>query len=110
MRLASQDASRATDLKKLKKELEWMRKQPRARQAKSKSRQQNYHELVKKTAKKEEVKKLSLESVKARLGTFILAFDDASLRFEAAGKDILKSFTYEFAKGDRVGIVVRSVL
>lgn len=75
-------------------------------QAKSKSRQQSYHKLVKKTAKKDEVKGLSLEAAKARLGNFVLAFDDAKLRFEAAGgKQILDGFTYEFERGDRVGIV-----
>ena len=82
-----------------------MRKQPKARQAKSKARQAVYYDLVKKTAKGEEIKKLSLEAAKARLGSFILAFDEANLRFEAAGKTILKDFSYEFVKGDRVGVV-----
>lgn len=105
VRLSSQASARANDLKKLQKELAWMRKQPRARQAKSKSRQGAYHELVKKTAKKEEVKSLSLDAAKSRLGSFVLAFDDASFRFQKADKQILTSFTYEFTKGDRVGIV-----
>ncbi len=104
-RLSSQSSARANDLKKLQKELAWMRKQPRARQAKSKSREGAYYELVKKTAKKEDVKKLSLEASKSRLGTFVLSFDDATFRFEQANKQILESFTYEFTKGDRVGIV-----
>ena len=61
---------------------------------------------MKKTAKKDEAKGLSLEAAKARLGNFVLAFDDAKLRFEAAGgKQILDGFTYEFERGDRVGIV-----
>jgi hypothetical protein len=38
-------------------------------------------QLVKKTEKKAEIKGLSLESVKARLGNFVLAFDDANLRY-----------------------------
>lgn len=105
VRLSSQSSARANDLKKLQKELAWMRKQPRARQAKSKSREGAYHELVKKTAKKEEIKSLSLEAAKSRLGTFILSFDDASFRFQEADKQILEGFTYEFVKGDRIGIV-----
>jgi ATPase subunit of ABC transporter with duplicated ATPase domains len=50
-RLASMDAQRGADLKKLQRELEWMRKQPKARQAKSKAREGAFHELVKKTTK-----------------------------------------------------------
>lgn len=95
-----------------------MRKQPKARQAKSKSREAAFYELVKKTEKKQvgrgvgprqqqrwqtdrrvrggflgdrwcgvggccveqDVKKLSLESAQARLGNFVLAFNDANLR------------------------------
>lgn len=45
------DAQRGADLKKLQRELEWMRKQPKARQAKSKAREGAFHELVKKTTK-----------------------------------------------------------
>lgn len=82
-KLAGEEAAMADDLKKLQRELQWMRKQPKARQAKSKARQEAYRELVKKTeGGKREATNLELKGSEstARLGQSILVFDGASLR------------------------------
>ncbi|CAN0243760.1 unnamed protein product, partial [Discosporangium mesarthrocarpum] len=103
-RLKVEGAARASARNKLRGELEWMRKQPKARQAKSKARQEAFYELRDKAADPlgSKDKGLMLASRTERLGKTIARFKGASLAFS---KPILDGFAYEFDAGDRIGIV-----
>lgn len=84
-------------------ELEWMRKQPRARGTKSKSRQDNFYEIEAVAKKKIEENQLSLNIKMNRLGGKIAELKKVYLSF--GEKTILKGFDYTFSKGERLGII-----
>lgn len=86
-----------------RKELEWMRKQPRARTTKSKSRQDNFYEIEKKAKQKIIDEQLQLEMKMNRLGGKIAELKKVNKQY--GDKIILKGFDYTFKKGDRIGIV-----
>ncbi|HET9747633.1 MAG TPA: ABC-F family ATP-binding cassette domain-containing protein [Chitinophagaceae bacterium] len=86
-----------------RKELEWMRKQPRARTTKSKSRQDNFYTIEKKAKQKMADDQLQLEMKMNRLGGKIAELKKV---YKSYGqKVILKGFDYTFKKGDRIGII-----
>lgn len=86
-----------------RKELEWMRKQPKARTTKSKSRQDNFYEIEKQASKRLEEQQLQLQSKMNRLGGKTVELKKV---YKAYGeKIILRGFDYTFKKGERVGIV-----
>ncbi|MFC0771740.1 ABC-F family ATP-binding cassette domain-containing protein [Terrimonas alba] len=97
--IASIDKARNT----YRKELEWMRKQPKARTTKSKSRQDNFYEVEKKAKKRIEDQQVELQMKMNRLGGKIIELKKVYKSF--GGKIILKGFDYTFKKGDRIGIV-----
>ncbi|HJS55029.1 MAG TPA: ABC-F family ATP-binding cassette domain-containing protein [Chitinophagaceae bacterium] len=86
-----------------RKELEWMRKQPRARTTKSKSRQDNFYEIEKKANQKIADDQLQLEMKMSRLGGKIAELKKVYKSYD--DRIILKGFDYTFKKGDRIGIV-----
>lgn len=95
---ASIDKARNT----YRKELEWMRKQPRARTTKSKSRQDNFYEIEKKAKQQLDESTLQLQLKMNRLGGKILELKKV---YKAYGeKQILKGYDYTFKKGERLGI------
>jgi ATP-binding cassette subfamily F protein uup len=96
---ASLDKARNT----YRKELEWMRKQPKARTTKSKSRQDNFYEIEKKARQKLEEASLQLQVKMNRLGGKILELKKVYKSY--GDRTILKGFDYTFKKGERVGIV-----
>jgi ABC transport system ATP-binding/permease protein len=86
-----------------RKELEWMRKQPKARTTKSKSRIDNFYEVEKKAKQQLQEQQLQLQSKMNRLGGKTVELKKV---YKAYGeKIILKGFDYTFKKGERVGIV-----
>lgn len=86
-----------------RKELEWMRKQPKARTTKSKSRIDNFYEVEKKASQRLEEQQLQLQSKMNRLGGKTVELKKV---YKAFGeKQILKGFDYTFKKGERVGII-----
>lgn len=96
---ASIDKARNT----YRKELEWMRKQPKARTTKSKSRQDNFYEIEKKAKQKLEEASLQLQMKMNRLGGKVLELKKV---YKSYGEHIiLKGFDYTFKKGERVGVV-----
>lgn len=97
--MASIDKARNT----YRKELEWMRKQPKARTTKSKSRQDNFYEVEKKAKKRIEDQQVELQMKMNRLGGKIIEVKKVYKSF--GEKTILKGFDYTFKKGDRIGIV-----
>jgi len=86
-----------------RKELEWMRKQPRARTTKSKSRQDNFYEIEKKAKQKIEDTQLLLQMKMNRLGGKVVEMKKV---YKSYGElKILKGFDYTFSKGERIGVV-----
>ncbi|MBS1593271.1 MAG: ABC-F family ATP-binding cassette domain-containing protein [Bacteroidetes bacterium] len=87
----------------MRKELDWMRKQPKARTTKSKSRIDAFYELQTKAAGKTKEQELMLNVKMSRLGGKILELKKV---YKAYGeKKILNGFDYTFKKGDRIGII-----
>ncbi len=85
-----------------RRELEWMRKQPKARTTKSKSRQDNFY-VVEKKAKQQIVdEQLQLDMKMNRLGGKIA---ELKKLYKSYGeKVLLKGFDYTFKKGERIGV------
>ncbi|MRG46912.1 ATP-binding cassette domain-containing protein [Chitinophaga sp. SYP-B3965] len=86
-----------------RKELEWMRKQPKARTTKSKSRQDAFYEVQERAAKRIEQQQLELNVKMTRLGGKILELKKVNKAF--GDLHILKGFDYTFKKGERIGVV-----
>lgn len=86
-----------------RRELEWMRKQPKARTTKSKSRQDNFYVIAEKAAKQTQDANLQLSMKMSRLGGKIIELKKIYKSY--GDKIILKGFDYTFKKGERVGII-----
>lgn len=86
-----------------RRELEWMRKQPKARTTKSKSRQDNFYEVEKKAKQKIADEQLQLDMKMNRLGGKVIELKKVYKTY--GDKIILKGFDYTFKKGERIGIV-----
>lgn len=86
-----------------RKELEWMRRQPKARTTKSKSRIDAFYE-TEKVAKTDTRKQgLELDFEMKRLGKKILELKHIDKSF--GDKVLLKDFSYQFQRGEKVGII-----
>lgn len=86
-----------------RKELDWMRRQPKARTTKSKSRQDHFYEVEKKASQKIADQDLELNMKMSRLGGKVAELKKV---YKAFGeKVILKGFDYTFKKGERIGII-----
>ncbi|MDP1843443.1 MAG: ABC-F family ATP-binding cassette domain-containing protein [Sediminibacterium sp.] len=102
-RLDSEQASIDKAKNTYRKELEWMRKQPKARTTKSKSRQDNFYEVEARAKQKIEDNQLQLEVKMSRLGGKVVEMKKV---YKSYGDlPILKGFEYTFSKGERVGII-----
>ena len=86
-----------------RKELEWMRRQPKARTTKSKSRQSDFYETEKVAKTDTRKEKLELDFEMKRLGNKILELKNIDKSF--GDKRLLKDFSYQFQRGEKVGIV-----
>jgi ATP-binding cassette subfamily F protein uup len=86
-----------------RRELEWMRKQPRARTTKSKSRQDNFYQVEAKAKQRIEDAQLELQLKMNRLGGKVIELKKVYKSY--GDKIILKGFDYTFKKGERVGVV-----
>ncbi len=87
----------------LKHEQEWMRRQPKARTTKSKSRIDAFYELKEKAGQKRNQQQMQLEVSMQRIGGKVLEMKNVS---KAYGENIiLDEFEYLFTKGERIGII-----
>ena len=104
---AQREESEAASVSKARnlyrKELEWMRKQPKARTTKSKSRIDAFYEVEKRAKQQLQEEQLQLQSKMNRLGGKTVELKKVYKSF--GEKVILKGFDYTFKKGERVGIV-----
>ncbi|MFM8849243.1 MAG: ABC-F family ATP-binding cassette domain-containing protein [Cytophagales bacterium] len=87
----------------LKKELEWMRKQPKARGTKAKYRIEAFYELQEKATQNLKKDKLELDIKEARQGGKILELHQVSKSY--GERKMVDRFSYVFKKKDRIGIV-----
>ena len=95
------EVSKAKNL--LKKELEWMRRQPKARGTKAKYRIEAFYDLQEKASQDLRKEKLELDIKEARQGGKILEVSHISKSY---GKlPIVDDFSYVFKKNDRIGVV-----
>jgi len=86
-----------------RKELEWMRKQPKARTTKAKSRIDAFYDVKEKASVRIERQQLELNVKMTRLGGKIIELKKV---YKAYGNlTILKGFDYTFKKGERIGVV-----
>lgn len=87
----------------LKKELEWMRRQPRARGTKAKYRIDAYYDLEKKASQNLKKDKLELDFKEARQGGKILEVEHIAKKY--GEQIIIQDFSHVFKKKDRIGVV-----
>ena len=85
------------------KELEWMRRQPKARTTKSKSRQDDFYVIKEKATSRRKEHKVELEINMERMGSKIIELHKVSKRY--GDKVILDGFDYNFNRGERIGII-----
>ena len=84
------------------KELEWMRRQPKARTTKSKSRIDSFYDLSEKTKNGPSKNSVELNVKIALQGNKIIELHHVDKIFDE--KNILHDFSYVFKKGDRIGV------
>ncbi|MEP6674195.1 MAG: ABC-F family ATP-binding cassette domain-containing protein [Ferruginibacter sp.] len=103
MRQDAQASELQKDKNIYRKELEWMRKQPKARTVKSKSRQDAFADVEDRVKAKQDVAEVSLQVKMTRLGGKILELKKV---YKSYGQlKIMKGFDYTFKKGERIGVV-----
>ncbi|HVG41814.1 MAG TPA: ATP-binding cassette domain-containing protein, partial [Chitinophagaceae bacterium] len=104
---AAREESEAASIDKARntyrKELEWMRKQPKARTTKSKSRQDAFYEIEQKAKQQLQDEQVQLQSKMNRLGGKIAELKKVNKSY--GDKKILTGFDYTFKKGERIGVV-----
>ncbi len=86
-----------------KQELEWMRRQPKARTTKSKSRINDFQDIKNRSHQRRNDHEVQLELNMERLGTKVVELHAISKSFD--DKKILDQFEYNFLKGERIGII-----
>ena len=86
-----------------KKELDWMRRQPKARTTKSKSRIDDFYQIKEKASQRRLDHKVQLEINMERLGSKVLELH--KLYKSYGDKKILDGFDYIFKRGERIGII-----
>ena len=86
-----------------KQELEWMRRQPKARTTKSKSRIDDFQDIKSRAHQRRNDHEVQLELNMERLGTKVVELHAISKTFD--DKKILDQFEYNFLKGERIGII-----
>ncbi len=85
------------------KELAWMRRQPKARTTKSKSRQDDFYIIKEKAQSRRKENQIELEINMERMGSKIIELHKISKKFN--NHIILDNFSYDFQRGERIGII-----
>lgn len=86
-----------------KKELDWIRRQPKARGTKQKARIDNFHEVKKVASQRIEEEELDIPIKMERLGTKVVELHKIGKQF--GDKKIVTDFSYNFQRQERLGIV-----
>ena len=102
-RLAQEQASVEKAKNLYVKELDWMRRQPKARTTKSKSRIDDFYKIKEAAHKRRKEHTVLLEINMERLGSKTVEFHNVCKAFDKL--TILDKFSYNFLRGERVGII-----
>jgi ATP-binding cassette subfamily F protein uup len=102
-RIASENASVDKAKNLFVKELEWMRRQPKARTTKSKSRQDDFYVIKQKAESRRKENVVELEINMERMGSKIIELHKVSKKFK--DRVILDNFSFDFQRGERIGII-----
>ena len=102
-RIASENASIDKAQNLFVKELAWMRRQPKARTTKSKSRQDDFYKIKEKAESRRKENVVELEINMERMGSKIIEMVKVTKKFPE--KTILDDFSYSFQRGERIGII-----
>lgn len=102
-RLVVEESESAKAKQLYKKELDWMRRQPKARGTKSKSRISSFDSVQDKAMKRRQEHEVELELNMERLGTKIVEMHNVSKRF--GDKLLFEKFDYNIKPGERIGII-----
>jgi ATP-binding cassette subfamily F protein uup len=86
-----------------KKELTWMRRQPKARTTKSKSRIDDFNTIKEKASNRRKEHEVQLELNMERMGSKVVEFVKVSKSYP--NKPILNKFDYNFNRAERIGII-----
>jgi len=86
-----------------KKELQWMRRQPKARTTKSKSRIDDFYTIKEAAFNRRQEHQVELEINMQRMGTKVVELHKISKSF--GDKKLIENFSYNFQRGERVGII-----
>ena len=86
-----------------KKELTWMRRQPKARTTKSKSRIDDFNTIKEKASQRRKDHQVQLELNMERMGSKVVEFVKVSKSYP--NKPILNKFDYNFNRAERIGII-----
>ena len=89
-----------------KTELEWMRKMPKARRHKSRSRIDSFYDLKEKAADRDEIKSININVNISRMGKKILEIKNLNKAY--GDKTLIKDFTYSFNRKEKAGLVGRN--
>lgn len=102
-RLTSESATVDKAQNLFTKELAWMRRQPKARTTKSKSRQEDFYKIKEVAESRRKENKVELEINMERMGSKIIELHKISKKF--GDKIILENFSFDFQRGARIGII-----
>ncbi|MGS4346824.1 ABC-F family ATP-binding cassette domain-containing protein [Myroides odoratus] len=102
-RIAAENASIDKAQNLFVKELSWMRRQPKARTTKSKSRIDDFYVIKEKASSRRKEHQVELEINMERMGSKVVELHKLNKSFN--GKVILKDFSYMFNRGERIGII-----
>lgn len=104
---ANRMETEATNLAKAKQlyksELDWMRRQPKARTTKSKSRIENFDDIKERATNRRKEHKVSLEINMERLGSKVIELHKISKTY--GEKELFSNFEYVFKRQERIGII-----
>ena len=104
---ADREANEASEIDKARnlyrKELDWIRRQPKARGTKAKYRVDAFEDTKEKAQQRKYDNQMALNIKMTRLGSKIVELNSVGKRF--GDKTIVDNFLYTFKKGDRIGIV-----
>ena len=103
IRIAHEEAVAHKIKRHFVKELEWMRRQPKARTTKSKSRIDDFKIIKEKTQQRRNDHEVQLEINMERLGSKMIEMHKVSKAFKDTV--ILDQFDYNFQRNDRIGII-----
>jgi len=102
-RITSENASIDKAQNLFVKELAWMRRQPKARTTKSKSRQDDFYVIKEKAESRRKENVVELEINMERMGSKIIELHKLFKKFK--DRVILDNFSYDFQRGERIGII-----